>query len=57
MAGFARSRRRVLIWAFVKLFLTVCGGQNDAPAPASLDQPLTLSMAQAANEAVNDHLH
>jgi hypothetical protein len=57
MPGFTRSRKRVLIWAFVKLFLTVCGGQNDAPAATSLDQPLTLSVAQAAHEAVNDHLH
>jgi hypothetical protein len=55
MPGFTRSRKRVLIWAFVKLFLTVCGGQNDAPAATSLDQPL--SVAQAAHEAVNDHLH
>jgi hypothetical protein len=57
MSGFTRSRKRVLIWAFVKLLLTVCDRQIDARAAVSLDQPLTLSVAQVAREAVNDHLH
>jgi len=57
MSGFAGSRKRVLIWALVKMLLTVCDPQNDARVAISLDQPLTLSMAQVARGAVNDHLH
>jgi hypothetical protein len=53
MSG-AVTRKRVLIWAFVKLLLTVCDWQNDARAAISFDQPLTLSMAQVAHEAMND---
>jgi hypothetical protein len=56
MAGFIASRKRILIWAFVKFLLTVCDRQNDASAAISLDQPLTLSVTQVAREAVNDHV-
>jgi hypothetical protein len=56
MSGFAGSRKRVLIWALFKLLLTVRDHQNDASAAISLNQPLTLSVAQVAREAVNDHL-
>jgi hypothetical protein len=56
MSGFAGSRKRVLIWALVKLLLTVCDRQNDVRAAISLDQPLTFSVAQVARDAVNDHL-
>jgi hypothetical protein len=55
MSGFAGSRKRLLIWAFVKLFLTVCGRQDDA-TEAILDQPLTLSVVHVAREALNDHV-
>jgi hypothetical protein len=55
MSGFAGSRKRVAIWVLVKLFLTVCARQNQAPAAAILlDQPLTLSVAQVA---ANDGVH
>ena len=47
------SWKRVLIWAFVKLFLSVCDRQHDATATISLDQPLKLSVAQIAREALN----
>jgi hypothetical protein len=57
MPGFTRSRKRVLIWAFVKLLLTVCDRQIDAHASISLDQPLAFSAAQISREAVNDHLY
>jgi hypothetical protein len=58
MSGFTGSRKRVLVWALVKfLLLTTCDRQNDASAAISLDQPLSLSVAQVAGEAVNDHLH
>jgi hypothetical protein len=56
MSGFAGSRKRVLIWALFKLLLTVRDHQTDASAAISLYQPLTLSVAQVAREAVNDHL-
>jgi hypothetical protein len=57
MSGFTGSRKRVLVWALVKFLLIVCDHQNDASAVAiSLDQPLTLSAAQVARVAVNDHL-
>jgi hypothetical protein len=56
MSGFAGSRKRVLIWTLLKLLLTVRDHQNDASAAISLHQPLTLSVAQVAREAVNDHL-
>ncbi|SHK90861.1 hypothetical protein SAMN05444159_4500 [Bradyrhizobium lablabi] len=56
MSGFTGSRKRVLVWALVKFLLTVCDHQNDASAAISLDQPLTLSVAQVGREAVNDHL-
>ena len=42
----AVTRKRVLIWAFVKLFLTLCDRQTDARA-ASFDQPLALSISIA----------
>jgi hypothetical protein len=48
MPKFTASRKRVLIWALVKMFLTVCDRQHDAAAAISLDQPLTLSVAQIA---------
>jgi hypothetical protein len=56
MSGFAGSRKRLLIWAFVKLFLTVCGRQDDATEAISLDQPLALSVVHVAREALNDHV-
>jgi hypothetical protein len=56
MSGFTGSRKRVLIWAFVKLLLTVCDHQSNASAAISLDQPLTLSAAQVAHDAVNRNL-
>ena len=56
MSGFTGSRKRVLIWAFVKLLLTVCDNQSDASASISLDQPLTLSVAQVAHDGVNHNL-
>jgi hypothetical protein len=56
MSGFTKSRKRVLIWAFVKLILTIGDQQNDARAAISVDQPLTLPVAEVAHEAVNDHL-
>jgi hypothetical protein len=56
MSGFTGSRKRVLVWAFVKFLLTVCDWQGDAPAAISLDQPLTLSELQPTHAAVNDHL-
>jgi hypothetical protein len=56
MSGFTGSRKRLLIWAFVKLLLTVCDHQSDASAAISLDQPLTLSVAQVAHDAVNHNL-
>jgi hypothetical protein len=55
MSGFSGSRKRVLIWALFKLLLTVRDHQTDASAAISLYQPLTLSVAQVAREAVNDH--
>jgi hypothetical protein len=57
MLGFTGSGKRVLVWALVKLLLTVCDPQNGASAAISLDQPLTLSVAQVAHEAVNHHVH
>jgi hypothetical protein len=56
MSGFSGSRKRVLIWALVKFLLTVRAHQNDAYAAISLNQPLTVSVAQVAREAVNDDL-
>jgi hypothetical protein len=56
MSGFTGSRKRVLIWAVVKLLLIVCDHQSDASASISLDQPLTLSVAQVAHDAVNHNL-
>ena len=44
MSSRTATRKRVLIWAFVKLFLTLYDRQNDARA-ASFDQPLTLSIS------------
>ena len=57
MSGFTEGRKRVLIWGFVKLLLTVCDRQNDARAAISLDQPLTLSVTHVSREAANNHLH
>jgi hypothetical protein len=57
MPDFTGSRKRVLLWALVKLLLTVCDRQSGASAAISLDQPLTLSVARAAREAVNHHVH
>jgi hypothetical protein len=56
MSGFTGSRKRVLIWALLKLLLTARDHQNDTSAAISLNQPLTLSVAQVAREPVNDHL-
>jgi hypothetical protein len=56
MSDFAGSRTRLLIWAFVKLFLTVCGRQDDATDAISSDQPLTLSVVHVAREALNGHV-
>jgi hypothetical protein len=56
MSGFAGSRKRVLVWVLFKLLLTVRDHQNDASAATSVNQPLTLSVAQVAREPVNDHL-
>jgi hypothetical protein len=47
------SWKRVLIWAFVKLFLSVCDQQHDAAAAISLDQPLKFSVAQVTRDALN----
>jgi hypothetical protein len=47
MPRFTASRKRVLIWALVKMFLTVCDRQHDAATAISLDQPLTLSVAHS----------
>jgi hypothetical protein len=49
MSSLAGSRKRVAIWIVVKLFLTICGWRDDAPAAISLDQPLTLSATQIAH--------
>jgi hypothetical protein len=56
MSGFTGSRKRVLVWALVKFLLTVCDHQSNASAAISLDQPLTLSVAQVAHDAVNHNL-
>jgi hypothetical protein len=47
-------RKRLLIWAIVRLFLTVCNRQNDAAAAISLDQPLKPFVTQVAREALNN---
>jgi hypothetical protein len=51
MSSLAGSRKRVAIWVLVKLFLTVCGWQDDAPAAMSLDQPLT-SVSDAGSQQI-----
>jgi hypothetical protein len=53
MPNLSDHRRRVAIWVLVKLFLTLCGSQDDAPA--ALDQPLTLAVAQMASQAGKIH--
>jgi hypothetical protein len=55
MSGSIETRKRILIWAFVKFLLTVCDHQNDASAAISFDQPLTSTVAQVARDAVNAH--
>ncbi|SHH40006.1 hypothetical protein SAMN05444169_7251 [Bradyrhizobium erythrophlei] len=51
------SWKRVLLWALVKLFLSVCDRQHDAAATISLDQPLKFSVAEVTRDALNHRTH
>jgi hypothetical protein len=56
MPDLSGRRRRVAIWVLVKLFLTLCGSQDDAPAAIAQDQPLTLAVAQVVQQAAKNHV-
>ncbi|MEH2565447.1 hypothetical protein V1289_005074 [Bradyrhizobium sp. AZCC 2289] len=56
MPDLSGRRQRIAIWVLVKLFLTLCGSRDDAPAAIAQDQPLTLAVAQAVRQAAKNHV-
>jgi hypothetical protein len=56
MPDLGGRRQRIAIWVLVKLFLALCGSQDDAPAAIAQDQPLTLAVAQVARQAAKNHV-
>ncbi|WMT75546.1 hypothetical protein [Bradyrhizobium sp. Ash2021] len=56
MPNLSGKRKRVAIWVLVKLFLSLCGGHDDAPAAIALDQPLALAVAQTARQSAKNHV-